>query len=101
MSAQPDAIQGHRRLLIEDWMPARAVGIESLRERQFMAPFPPNVQIHVWWARRPLAISRAAILLSLLPAGADRKMVERVLGFAGGSASVVAAKDASIVSVSF
>ena len=81
MNAQPDAIQGHRRLLIEDWMPARAVGIESLRERQFMAPFPPNVQIHVWWARRPLAISRAAILLSLLPADADRKMVERVLGF--------------------
>ena len=95
MSAQPDAIQGRRRLLIEDWMPARAVGIESLRERISMA-LPPPFFIHVWWARRPLAISRAAILLSLLPANADRKLVERVLGFAGGSASVVAAKDASI-----
>lgn len=96
MSAQPDAIQGHRRLLIEDWMPARAVGIESLRERASPIALPPNYFLHVWWARRPLAVSRAAILLSLLPADADRKLAERVLGFAGGSASVVAAKDASI-----
>ena len=81
MMATPDPSATPRRLLIEDWMPARAVGIESLRERQFMSPFPPNVQLHVWWARRPLAISRAAILLSLLPADADRAMVERVLGF--------------------
>ncbi|NBT25739.1 MAG: DUF1156 domain-containing protein, partial [Actinobacteria bacterium] len=65
--ATPDPSATPRRLLIEDWMPARAVGIESLRERQFMAPFPPNVQLHVWWARRPLAVSRAAVLLSLLP----------------------------------
>ena len=89
MSAQPDAIQGHRRLLIEDWMPARAVGIESLRERASPIALPPNYFLHVWWARRPLAVSRAAILLSLLPANADRKLAERVLGFAGGSDRVV------------
>ena len=93
--AMTDPAAAPRRLLIEDWMPARAVGIESLRERQFMSPFPPNVQLHVWWARRPLAISRAAILLSLLPADADRALVERVLGFPtpGGAKRVVEAAE--------
>lgn len=30
--------------------------------------FPGTVRLHVWWARRPLLVSRAAILSSLLPA---------------------------------
>ena len=69
------------RLLIEEWLPAQAIGIECAREHQFMAPFPPNRRFHVWWARRPLTVSRAAILASLLPADFDRKRFERLLGF--------------------
>ena len=95
MSALPDAIQGRRRLLIEDWMPARAVGIECLREENFFGGrFPPLKVMHVWWARRPLAVSRAAVLLSLLPTDADRALVERILGLHGGSEAVVRAADA-------
>ena len=30
--------------------------------------FPPMNRLHVWWARRPLTVSRAAILAGLLPA---------------------------------
>lgn len=29
---------------------------------------PPNSRLHVWWARRPLTSSRAAVVASLLPA---------------------------------
>src|SRR5690606_11370214 len=39
--------------------------------------------LHVWWARRPLVASRAAILASLLPADADREKFVRVLGIHG------------------
>ena len=68
--------------LIERWMPIAALGIESTRERTPMTPFPaPN--LHVWWARRPLVASRAAILASLLPADADREKFMHVLGIHG------------------
>jgi adenine-specific DNA methylase len=55
------------RRLIEHWFPAAAVGAESLRDAS-AAKKPPNSRLHVWWARRPLTASRAAILASLLPA---------------------------------
>lgn len=77
------------RLLIEDWLPAQAIGVECMREHQFMAPFPPNTRLHVWWARRPLVVSRAAVLGSLLPADFDREVFDRLLGFYARSAAVV------------
>ena len=60
------------RRLIEEWLPIAALGIESLRERTPMTPFPAPNRLHVWWARRPLVAARAAILASLLPADADK-----------------------------
>ncbi|MFO1357163.1 DUF1156 domain-containing protein [Plasticicumulans sp.] len=69
--------------LIEHWLPIAALGIESLRERTPMTPFPAPNRLHVWWARRPLVASRAAILASLLPADADRDKFMRVLGIHG------------------
>ncbi len=56
------------RPLIEQWFPAATIGAESLRERSSTKAFPPINFLHVWWARRPLATSRAAIVASLLPA---------------------------------
>lgn len=56
------------RSLIEQWFPAAAIGAESLRERGSTKAYPPINFVHVWWARRPLTISRAAILASMLPA---------------------------------
>ena len=69
--------------LIERWLPIAALGIESIRERTPMTPFPAPNRLHVWWARRPLVASRAAILASLLPATADREMFLHVLGIHG------------------
>lgn len=69
--------------LIERWLPIAKLGIESLRERTPMTPFPAPNRLHVWWARRPLVASRAAILASLLPADADRDKFLHVLGIHG------------------
>ena len=48
-----------------------------------MTPFPAPNRLHVWWARRPLVASRAAVLASLLPADADRDKFLHVLGIHG------------------
>ena len=69
--------------LIERWLPIAALGEESVRERRSMTALPPTYYLHVWWARRPLVASRAAVLASLLPADADREKFLRVLGIHG------------------
>ena len=69
--------------LIERWLPIAELGIESVRERTPMTPFPAPNRLHVWWARRPLVASRAAILASILPADADHEKFMHVLGIHG------------------
>lgn len=71
---------GRSRLLIEEWLPATAIGVECIRERS-TGQQPPDKRFHVWWARRPLAASRAAVLASVLPANFPRDVFERLLGF--------------------
>lgn len=69
--------------LIERWLPIAELGEESVRERRSMTALPPVYYLHVWWARRPLVASRAAILASLLPADADHKKFMQALGIHG------------------
>ena len=76
------------RVLIEDWLPAQAIGVECMRENSTGLHPPPN-RLHIWWARRPLTISRAAVLGSLLPADFDRPTFERLLGFYTSSDDIV------------
>jgi adenine-specific DNA methylase len=73
----------HDTRLLERWLPIAEIGEESVRERRSMTALPPIYYLHVWWARRPLVASRAAILASLLPADADRQKFKRVLGIHG------------------
>lgn len=61
----------HNKLLIEQWLPIAPIGAECMRERGASSALPPLYFLHVWWARRPLTVSRAAILASLLPAYPD------------------------------
>ena len=56
--------------LIEHWLPVDALGIESVRERTPMTPFPAPNRLHVWWARRPLVASRAGAYQERSPLGA-------------------------------
>lgn len=69
--------------LIESWLPIAALSEESIRERRSMTSLPPTYYLHVWWARRPLVASRAAILASLLPADADRAKFMHAVGIHG------------------
>jgi len=55
------------RVLIEQWLPIAELGAESHRENS-TGQHPPLNRLHVWWARRPLTVSRAAVLASILPA---------------------------------
>src|SRR5258708_30817902 len=57
----------HPAVLIEDWLPFEAIGADCPRERSSMTALPPIYYLHVWFARRPLTASRAAILAGMLP----------------------------------
>ena len=74
--------------LIEQWMPINEVSTEAIRERAGAVPNPAPNQLHVWWARRPLIASRAAALLSMIPAESDglktREQVFKILGTSQG-----------------
>ena len=76
------AISSDKRL-IEEWLPIAVLSEESIRERRSMTALPPTYYLHVWWARRPLVASRAAIMASILPANADRSQFLHMLGIHG------------------
>ena len=61
----------NNRSLIDDWLPIAELGVESQRERGASSALPPLYFLHVWWARRPLTASRAAVLGTLLPAWSE------------------------------
>ncbi|MBB5688602.1 adenine-specific DNA methylase [Roseomonas alkaliterrae] len=81
------------RLLIEEWLPAAAIGVECMRERGSASALAPTTFLHVWWARRPLAASRAAVLASVLPADFPRETFERLLGFGRSGQELVAIRE--------
>ncbi|NDY73103.1 DUF1156 domain-containing protein [Desulfobacter hydrogenophilus] len=66
--------------LIEAGFPCHQVGAETQRERGAASALPPLYFLHVWWARRPLTPSRAAILASLLPADTNPDRFIKQLG---------------------
>jgi adenine-specific DNA methylase len=65
--------------------------VECIRERS-TGQQPPDKRLHVWWARRPLTVSRAAVLGSLLPSDFPRDVFERLLGFWGTSKDLLKAQ---------
>lgn len=90
----PDGTKtGRPRLLIEDWLPAAAIGVECMRERGSASALAPTTYFHVWWARRPLAASRAAVLASVLPADFPRDTFERLIGFGRSGHELVAIRE--------
>ena len=87
--------------LIETWLPVNEISIEAVRERAGAVPNPEPHQLHVWWARRPLVASRAAIAASLLPEDADRERFMAAIGtypeIIGDQARIADAKVEGIV----
>ena len=60
------ALTGKR--LIEDAIPIDAISRTSASEKVGHAASATPRQLHLWWARRPLAASRAAVYAALVPA---------------------------------
>ena len=69
----------YEKKLIEGNFPCQQVGAETRRERSTGLAPAPN-RLHVWWARRPLTASRAAVLGSILPADVDTDVFLKELG---------------------
>ncbi|MEF8824762.1 MAG: DUF1156 domain-containing protein [Halapricum sp.] len=55
-----------RPVAIEGTLPLKAVGIENMKEAN-PKHMPPHRYLHPWFARRPTAASRLAVLASVLP----------------------------------
>ncbi|MBA3046421.1 MAG: DUF1156 domain-containing protein [Candidatus Thermoplasmatota archaeon] len=85
MSDIPRDAQGRPRVYLEDDCPVAELSVESQRERGASSALPPLYFLHVWWARRPLTVSRASVLGSLLPSGMDRKDFLALMGVPRGS----------------
>ena len=66
--------------LIEHYLPIDAISVEAIREGGALAGHPPVNQLHVWWARRPLITSRAAVAASVIDASADNEAFTQALG---------------------
>ena len=69
----------YEKRLIEGNFPCQQVGAETRRERD-TGLAPPTHRLHVWWARRPLTPSRAAVLGSILPADVQPDVFLKELG---------------------
>jgi putative DNA methylase len=81
-----------RRVLIDEWFPTGEVGVESVRERSASSALPPLYFLHVWFARRPLVASRAAVLASILPPDTTREEFLKLLGIPHDKDVVAAAE---------
>ncbi|OLS12961.1 MAG: DNA methylase containing a Zn-ribbon module [Promethearchaeota archaeon CR_4] len=64
--------------LIEEYFPARELSHQARREKK---GHPPTYQMHYWWSRKPLIVSRAAVLASVLSASTNIDNFDKLLGF--------------------
>lgn len=77
------------RALIEEQLPLVPVNLQSAREKHLRHG---NIStMHLWWARRPLAMSRTVVLASLVPDPGDDRVRERLLGEIAAAAPFKAA----------
>ena len=80
-----------KEFLIDSWFPFGEVSVESIRERAAFTALPAMYALHVWFARRPLIASRAAILYSLLQ-NKNKENTFKIMGFPLGKDMVLIQK---------
>ena len=79
------------RRLIEEELPLEAVNAASAREKSLRHG---NIStMHLWWARRPLAMSRAIVFGSLLPDPGNDARRQAILDLLGAASEFEAASD--------
>ncbi|HAF71479.1 MAG: Adenine-specific DNA methylase [Acetothermia bacterium 64_32] len=67
------------RRLIEDFLPIKELSQEARREKAIRHGHIST--LHVWWARRPLVVARAAVFGALVPTPETEEERERMKGF--------------------
>ncbi|MCS6835321.1 MAG: DUF1156 domain-containing protein, partial [Anaerolineae bacterium] len=60
--------------LIEHYIPIKAISAEAKREKSIRHGHIST--LHLWWARRPLVASRAAVFAALVPADAQPQLLD-------------------------
>ena len=79
------------RRLIEEELPLEAVNAASAREKSLRHG---NIStMHLWWARRPLAMSRAIVFGALLPDPGNDARRQEILDLLGAASELEAASD--------
>lgn len=73
------------RRLIEEELPLKEVNAESAREKSLRHGHISTM--HLWWARRPLAMSRAIVFGTLLPDPGDEAKRKEILGLLADASS--------------
>ena len=74
------------RRLIEEELPLKEVNAESAREKSLRHG---NIStMHLWWARRPLAMSRAVVFGTLLPDPGDDAKRKEILDLIARAAPI-------------
>jgi adenine-specific DNA methylase len=73
------------RRLIEEELPLKAVNAESKKEKS--ARHGHISALHLWWARRPLAMSRAVVFGTLLPDPGDNPERQEILNLVAEASS--------------
>ncbi|MDQ6884007.1 MAG: DUF1156 domain-containing protein [Candidatus Dormibacteraeota bacterium] len=80
------------RRLIEEELPLEAVNAASAREKSLRHG---NIStMHLWWARRPLAMSRAVVFGTLLPDPGDDVRRKEILDLLGAASEFEAGSNA-------
>jgi adenine-specific DNA methylase len=74
-----------QRRLIEEELPLKAVNAESAREKSLRHGHISTM--HLWWARRPLSMSRAVVLGTLLPDPGDEVKRRDILNLIADASS--------------
>lgn len=64
--------------LIEHYIPIKAISAEASREKSIRHGHIST--LHLWWARRPLVASRAAVFASLVAADAQPQLIDESTG---------------------
>ena len=83
------------RRLIEEELPLKEVNAESAREKSLRHGHISTM--HLWWARRPLAMSRAVVFGTLLPDPGDDGERKEIRDLIAAAAPFEASSDADAV----
>src|SRR5260370_12249996 len=84
------------RRLIEEELPLKVINPESAREKSLRHGHISTM--HLWWARRPLAMCRALVFGTLMPDPGDSAERKKILNLIAQATPFEAASDASKIS---